>query len=757
MTFLNSILLGGLAAASIPIIIHLFHRHRFRMVKWGAMHLLETAIRTNRRRLQIEQLILLFIRCCIPALLALLMARPVLTGAARLLGDAKSSLVILLDNSYSMEAGGARSNFQLAREAAARLVEEAGRGSEVSVVLMAGGVAQFLDAPTFDTERMAKELARLDAGYGKAAVPESLEAAANIVAKMSQPFREIVLISDFQRVSFSEKEAAARARVAQMLARQPMPPRLTFFPVGAEVRDNVSVESLDFSRLVFGVGQTMQLRATVRNHGDREYPELRLYFRVDGKERSAAQITLGPNEQRQVLFSHAFDSAGSHVVEVYADADALKADNSYQASIPVWDKVPVVLVNGDPSAEPLKGETDFLHIALEPFGQAKKADLTDLIEPRVIEARELTAELVTKTRVVVLANVRQLTDPQLKALKDFVRDGGGLLVFPGNRINADWYNNTLAAANEGLLPLTLTSLAGALDDNGKRAKIVAEHFNHPALELFNDPRNGTLAEGEIKLWYRTQARVGGADSGITTLAQLDSGDPFLVEKKFGEGRVILCTTPCDADWSNLPVRPFYLPLMQRLVVYLASTVFPPRNVEVGRPLAAFLTRNDVGRKAVFTDPAGSKLEMPIIAKGTRGYTEFARTQRPGLYLLTAPDGSVIHFVVNTSRDESDLRQLTDNERRELAKSLNASLVNSVKEYQQLDRGRRFGREIWRPLLWALLALAFTELFLQQWFARRTSSSSRREEAPFGSAKMASLLASAKKKDQGVPQSAERAP
>ena len=715
MTFLNAILLGGLAAASIPVLIHLFNRNRFRTVKWGAMHLLDSAIKINKRRLKLEQLLLLLLRCCIPAVLALLMARPVLSGFESLVGAAKTSLVIVLDNSYSMEYGGAASgNFHQAKEAAGKIIDDLGRGSDVSVVLMAGGVSTLFDSPSFDLGRVSKETLGLDAGFGSASVPESLETGAGILAKMQHPYREMVVLSDFQKVSWSETEAPARARVAELLSKMPIKPQLTLFHVGVEGRDNVSVDSLEFSRLVFGVRQPVQVRANLKNFGDRAYPDLKVYFRVDGKERSAAQISLGPNEDRQVLFSHAFETAGSHVIEVFADADTLTADNSYQASIPVWDRVPVLLVNGDPGSGPLKGETDFLEIALQPFGIAK-LDLTDLIAPRVVEARDLNPEAISKTRVVVLANVRQLTDAQLRALKDFVRDGGGLLIFPGDRLNVDWYNTTMTLDN-GLLPLQMTSLAGALDDQTAPARIVASHYTHPALEMFNDPRNGNLADGEVKLWYKTRPRPG--DNNISILAQLDSGDPFLIEKKYGEGRVIQCTTPCDADWSNLPVRPFYLPLMQRLTTYLASTVFPPRNVDVGKPLLAFLPKADAGKKALLIDPAGNKQELAIVGKGVRSVVEFNQTRRPGLYRLTSPDNTTIHFVVNTARTESDLKQLSESERQTVAKSMKAMLVNTHAEYKQLDQNRRFGREIWRPLLWALLGLVFGELFLQQWFARR---------------------------------------
>ena len=62
MTFLNIILLGGLSAAGIPVLIHLLNRNRFKVVKWGAMHLLEAAFQPNQRRLEIEHWLLLLVR-----------------------------------------------------------------------------------------------------------------------------------------------------------------------------------------------------------------------------------------------------------------------------------------------------------------------------------------------------------------------------------------------------------------------------------------------------------------------------------------------------------------------------------------------------------------------------------------------------------------------------------------------------------------------------------------------------------------------
>jgi hypothetical protein len=679
------------------------------------MHLLEAVIRQNQRRIRIEQWILLAIRCAIPLLLALTMARPLWKGIAKLIGDVKTSTVIALDNSYSMEASRAgTSNWTLARDEAARIIGELKPGSEVAVVLMGEGGAGLLDAPTYDTSRVLQALGKADAGFGAATVPAALDFSASTFDQMHESVRQLVVLTDFQRQSFAANEDALLGQMIDRLKKQPLPPSITLFDVGPEIKENVAVESLEFSKLMVGVGQRVQIRANLRNFGDTPWNDLRVNFRVDGKDKSAAQIKLGAREKGQVLFTHAFDTPGSHVIEVSAEADALKADNSYLAAIPVRDRLPVLLVNGEPSPEPLKGETDFAEIALQPYA-AGRVELADLIQPRVINADALTAPALNETSVVILANVRRLGDEQLRALEDFVKSGGGLLIFPGAKLDTNWYQSALLREGKGLLPLAFSQLAGEAREGAPSVGIVSQRFENPALELFNDPRNGSLADAAVRLWFKMHETPAGVDAPVV-LARLESGDPFLVEKKFGEGRVIACATALDAEWSNLPMRPFYLPLLQRLTVYLASTIFPPRNLEVGRPLAAFTAPADLDKEAIVTTPAGEAVKLKVTKRGTRGVVEFTKTQRPGLYTLTLPSGPPIHYVVNANRRESDLAKLTDKEIASLAAAHGVTLVRSAAEYRQLEQKRRFGTELWKGLLWALLLFVLAEMILQQLFA-----------------------------------------
>ena len=201
------------------------------------------------------------------------------------------------------------------------------------------------------------------------------------------------------------------------------------------------------------------------------------------------------------------------------------------------------------------------------------------------------------------------------------------------------------------------------------------------------------------------------------MARLDSGDPFLVQKHVDDGVVVQAATACDADWSDLPMRPVYLPLMQQLVVSMASQVAPPQNIATGEPIVAVFRDTSSDVPLSLTTPEGGRLTVSLQDQGGRSVARFLDTQRPGVYTLTSPDADPIHYVAESARQESDLSLLDEPAFAKLAEEMQADIASSAADYLDRDRLRRHGREIW-TFLWAcVLALLFLELVLQQWFAR----------------------------------------
>ncbi|WP_417738212.1 BatA domain-containing protein [Rosistilla oblonga] len=737
MSFLNVALLGGLAAFAIPLIIHLLNRSKFKTLDWGAMHLLDSVVANNSRRVRLEQLLLLLIRCAIPALLAFCLARPVLTGWQSLPGDAPASTVILLDNSYSMDAIGASgTRIAEAVDDTRLIVDSSGKGSDTSVILTGGSPAPMFDTPVFDSKSITDQLPFLDSGRGATSLADSLELGASVVSAMANSRRNLILISDFQRSDVDALTPAAIERFRQQIDSQAVPPSITLIQRSGEAEENIAIEDVQLSTRALGVAQQLKVRVRVKNYGVSDVPEARLQFIVDDRLVGVTELAVAGDATAQALFVHKFDAAGSHVLKFDVDAgDDLKTDNQYLAVVDVIDSIEVLMIDGDPSRKPMESETDFLAVALTPFSLGQMP-LADLVETRIVTSDEVDQETLEWARVVIMANVAKLDDERTAKLQDFVQRGGGLIVFTGNKVDVDWYNRVLHQ-QRGLFPLPIQGIGGGLDDGDRGARIVAQHFDHPALQIFNSGNSGSseLAQADIAQWYvltkpastsdnriqavsnKAKADASGIDPQASTLIRLDSGDPLWVEKPVGKGFVMACATTADADWNNLPLRPVFLPLVQQLVTSIATRGVPASNLTAGETLVALYDAAAADTTQVLSLPGNKQRSLRPVADQQRSVIRFAGTNQPGLYTLTQPDAPPRHFAVEIDRGESKLETIDAEQMQTLADALGADVVTDGAAFLALDSSRRHGREIWRLVLFALLGLLFVELFFQQRFSR----------------------------------------
>lgn len=737
MNFLNVALLGGIAAFSIPLIIHLLNRSRFKTLDWGAMHLLDSVVASNSRRIRLEQLLLLLIRCAIPALLAFCLARPVLTQWRSLPGDAPASTVILLDNSYSMDAlGKSGTRISEAIDDTRQIVNSVGKGSDTSVILTGGVPAALFETPVFDTKAITDQLAFLETGRGATSLQQTLEIGSSVIAGMASSRRNLVLISDFQVADVDALTPAQIDQFRQQIAAQAVPPQVTLIQRSGERTNNIAIENVELSTTALGVGQQFKVRVRIKNFGTLDVPEARLQFLVDDQVVGLTEIAVAADATAQALFVHKFEAAGSHVLKFDIDAgDELKTDNRFLAVVDVIDSIEVLMIDGAPSREPMRSETDFLSVALTPFSMGRM-QLADLVETRIVGVDEVDDEALGWARVVIMANVSKVDEERLRNLNDFVQRGGGLIVFAGNQVNVDWYNRTFYKQH-GLYPLPIQGTGGGDGKDDTGARIVAQYFDHPALQIFNSGNSSSneLAQADIAQWYvlgnanpasenriqavsnKSQSETERIDPATSVLLRLDSGDPLLVEKPIGKGFVIACATTADADWTNLPLRPVFLPLVQQLVTSIATRGVPASNLAAGETLVALFDSSATDTTQVLSLPGNRQKSVRPVVEADRSVIRYAATAQPGLYTLTQPDASPRHFALETDREESNLAVIDEQRLQKLADDLGADVVVDGQAYVALDADRRHGREVWRWALFGLLGLLFVELFFQQRFSR----------------------------------------
>jgi hypothetical protein len=279
--------------------------------------------------------------------------------------------------------------------------------------------------------------------------------------------------------------------------------------------------------------------------------------------------------------------------------------------------------------------------------------------------------------VVALCNVAATAPPVAQRLEAFVRRGGGLLVTLGDQVDVAAYSRVLVAllpapledlhvSDEGLFPVDPSEpdQEGALP--GEPLVVAA-----PAHPLFAGAWSGL---GRVRVArYGLLRPTPTSDAGRVTVLRLGSGAPALVEQRVGRGRVLLFVSTIDRDWTDLPLRPGYAPLVQRLVRYLGggreTLVVEPAAPGVGQSVLVRLPTGGVEasggapRRVTMELPSGKEVTLSAIQEGGQWSARVDTTPEPGLYRLrwegaTEPLGA---FAVQLAEGESDLLRWSDAE------------------------------------------------------------------------------------------------
>ncbi len=817
MTFLNQAALLGLAGIAIPIIIHLLHRRRARPVDWGAMRFLLSSLASRTRRILLEELLLMVLRCLLVVLLVMAVARlfvparsivpwpivlPALLSAAvlaavgtvmwarrlirtlllglavLLLGGAvfassaeylfqgtqwgpvggERDIAIVIDGSMSMTlAVDGRPNFQRALEDASVALESCQAGDTVSLTLAGPAPRAPVVPQTSDHERVAAALATLKPVGGSMAPLSALDVAAGALAEGHSPAKRIVLITDGQDLGWDVQNEARWQFLEGSFAQLPAPPEVVCRVLPLPNRyHNAAIGDVAFSRRVVGTDRPVGVDVNVTNCGTETISPSTVELTIDESQTLTEPVgAIAPQAAERVRFEVQFDAPGPHVVQARLPAaDDMPDDNVDVRVVNVLERLPVLLVDGAPSVRPLESATSFMAIALAPVegedrppGEAA-APGRYLVEPTVVPITQVrdVADF-TKYRLVVLADVSRLPPPVSRALAFFVEGGGGLLVAPGAAAEPAFYNAWTSVEGERIAPCTLD---GRLDVAESPARLALQTFTHPALALLAEEGRSDAGAATIGSYWRLA--VDEQDRSVRVGGRLDSGSPFLVERKLGEGYVAMTAVALSRRDTNLPTLKCFVPLVHELVYYLSAPMVADANVRPGSPVAfELLPRTEpvaaegeraAEGEAVVVAPSGDRYSLTLAGAGEVRRAAFADTGGPGLYRLVLPpevggpeggrtwrDGT-FPFVVLREPEESRLRSLTTADFERVGRHVDLFPARTTAEMRAALVGDIPGAELWKHLALCALVTLLGEVAIARWITIQRRSHIA-EEISFG--------------------------
>lgn len=724
---LNIAMLLGLLGAAVPVVIHLLNRRHEPVIDWGAMQFLELGVR-DRQSLRLTELLLMLARMALLALVALALARPYWIGApafgsrlgARTVASPRD-VVLILDRSTSMgRLQGGSTTHNRAIQWAQGFLSQLRPGDTVAVLSAGARVQRVVDPPSADHARVASALAEVKPGRGTSDLPAALAEAFRILERTRHPRRDVIILNDGQRFAWRPDEPRRWALLRELRQRLPIPPRVWSIPFGAESGSepsppNGTVGPLSVSRPWITPGLPVEVSATLSNAGPGTLTRTAELLVDDRPVPGSAQVAgpVPPRGQTTLRFRTTLPTAGSHLltVRLVGGADALAADDESSLPIEVATALPVLLVDGEPSLEPLAGETDFLRAALAPTGDDTPLVVAQTVPLAAFRPEALSSPKGATPRVLVLANVERLTSEQSDAIGRFLDAGGGVLVAPGDQTDAE-FSNSLS-----WVPAHLGERTGSPGTHTTVARPAPQSFNGPALEPFARGDAPALAQASLFAYRRLHPM-----QGASVIARLDTGDPWAVERPAGKGRVVLLAAPLDAEAGTLPVNPDFVPLVHEWIFQLAGGQ-PPHPLQPGEPWELPLDgpTADATRSVPVQTPGGTRLDVPVDHAEGAARVRFDETSETGVYRLTRPDppGGLAYALVADDVREADPARLEPAEAATLAQGWPLVFAPdparlTTRHLTDESNGRQ---EAWRGLVLAALAGLCLEVYLTRRLVR----------------------------------------
>lgn len=709
LSFLTPWLLVGLAAAAIPIVLHLLSSVRAQEVYFPTLRFLRLSMDKTARRRRLEHWLLLLVRSLLLALLALAVAQPVLKAAGGFWGGEGSPAVIVLDNSFSMSARSKQaSRFELARREAGRLLGGEHRPSQCQLLLTNDQAP-----PTALTPKLADLREQLDKAHvsgGKADIPQKLRQAAQLLQEQSSGRKAIYLLTDCQRLSLEDRSALEDFR------KQGVPLLLVDCSRGPV--SNVGISELKvLGRRV--INQELEVVATLVNSSPTE-KLVHVSLSVDGQPAGeAAPVTLQKQGQSgctaMVSFELPLTAPGNHSGKVaIAEGDDLSEDNIRTFALDASDRVPVLLVGPAAQAGGPAGSIGVLQLALDPWSGPWSLRLERQ------EISQFDTASLRGAKAAFFADVPSFTRRQTDALRDFAANGGTVVFFTGPTVDADRYNTQLiqdVGLHGGLLPCRLEKPLGQVG-LAASAVLASPNLEHPYLAGLYD----TAAEYPPVLVQRYFQLAPGVGS-YQTIFSLPGGLPLAVAKQFGQGRVVLFGTTAGMEWNNLARTPLLLSICGRICLEAGQGLGADQSYGIAQPVL-IRPANAAGARALSVSlPDGTVADLPVSTDSAGPFASFNQTAQSGLYRWNVA-GSMLSgqpvtgcFAVNPDGAESDLSPADPAALAEALKPAQLFVGKTLDEVQQAAAGAAAGTNYWDVLLAGVILLLVTESVLANRFRR----------------------------------------
>ncbi len=727
-SFLNPIFLTALAAALIPLVLHLWQRQRIVIVPFSTVRFLKLAQKRSSNRLRLENVLLWLLRTLMLLLLALAFAMPILriTSFRQLVGASRRDIAIVWDVSYSMDyVSGQNKVWAASRDTVISLIEGLHNGDRVCLFLADDDVTPLIEQPTTDLEMVLSQVRAQAPGATSSQLRPAVLAALGALKEAGKREKELFIVTDGQKLPWTSFNPApdrtdrtnstdrtntiTAGALAPAWDAKSVSADISIFAalLGVASPDNSAPLNLDIQPALLMRNTPGQISVNLGHTGPEQ--TLTVSLTIDEQPAIRRSVTLGNNGDALCVFALPALAPGTHPARIETSPDGLALDNVFHFLLRVYEQLPVLCVGTEP-------DTFFLMRALNPSGSAGAGSAATTVDaPATMnvqrcEPETFSGEGLSDYSCIFLCNALPLAGQAMIALEQYAQHGGIVVIFPGDRAApADYVNWTC-------LPAIPTTVIDSGADAQRRALRLVKRGDALFHGMVVPP--GTYPSVAATRELQWDKLSNDSDIVIAT----DNNVPFLLRREVGKGCVLLFSVSADRRWSNLPLSPFFLPLMHQIVRYSAGQEQTEPFIWTGRNVALADIMGALPPNTELLDPSGHPVTLRPLAAGQEKSIGIETVSQPGIYTFppsAAGDRPQPAFAVNVMRSESDLKRLAPADVPLLTGLSAIKVAESKDDLLQLVKELRIGRPLAEPLLWLVFLIGIAELYVANRAVRKT--------------------------------------
>jgi hypothetical protein len=710
VTFLNPFVLFGLIAASIPILLHIINLRRLKTVEFSTLRFLKELQKTRIQRIKIRQILLLILRTLLIVLIVLAFSRPTLRGSlpVGISEGAKTTAIILFDDSESMTAGDGQGELlRQAKNYANAIISLLKEGDELFLVKLSEtgpGDNRTLISGRHNFSAVRHELDRIKHSYIRRSIEDGIRYCAHIIADSKNFNREIYIISDFQSGSLH----SPRGKIISTGGLFSAPAQIFLVPVGKDNPENIGIESVHIPNAIIETGRPFSVKLNLRNFGSSDVRNHLVSIYQDGKHTAQKGIDLAGGESGEIEFSIVPEHPGFLQGLVEIEDDNLIYDNKAYFIIHVPEELRVLLIGS-------RSELSYIRIALSARQRDSSANM------RITETTwdRFTPALLKETDVILLANPPEPAGGRYESIKNYLYAGGGVFILPGEGSTVTEFNRSLSAILGFQRSASLESPSHSAQSGGSFIEFDKIDMQHPLFAGMFKKENfsgksgkekGILESPQIRTTLHLQSTP-----ASRPIISLTNNAPFLLEEKTEKGRALIMSVPAGTDWSDLPLKAVFVPLIHRSLSYLAQEPAGERSIVAGEKVRMRLNI-PASAKLTVKKPDGVEILVNTRQLTDEKQDNTAYSDIPGFYSVFSGKYVVEMFAVNIDPDESNTLRSGEDEREKMLNGLGIpdGAIHNIDQPGGTEKTiteSRLGSEIWKQLIIMALIIAGIEMLV----------------------------------------------